>query len=175
MSLVYTNLGGSNLGGGAYNGISPVQTYDGYKNGEDVLARKIVVKSWNGRAAAGQIQGNGGVVYNRAIGPFRAINNAGDFLSRWQYVSGGPNAVGRYRPGIYIRSGLTPPHVSTDGTGVEGASCNSAYVYDSSDYIRFKKLKAINSNYNDSSNGGFTNSNYVNQLSITGGNRTIAP
>jgi hypothetical protein len=175
MPLVYTNLGGANLGGGPYNGFSPVQTHDNYKDSNDVIGRRIVVKSWNGRAAAGQIQGNGGVIYNRTIGPFRAINNAGDFLARWQYVCGGPNAIGRYRTGMYIRSGLTPPNNTCDGTGVEGASCNSAYVYDSSDYIRFKKLRAMNQNYNDLANGGFTNSNYVEQLAVTGGNRRVVP
>jgi hypothetical protein len=76
---------------------------------------------------------------------------------------------------MYIRSGLTPPHNTCDGTGVEGASCNSAYVYDSSDYIRFKKLRAMNQNYNDLANGGFTNSNYVEQLAVTGGNRRVVP
>lgn len=170
----YTTYGGSNLGGGPFNGFSPKQTHDGYKNNDDVLSRKIVTKSWNGKAAVGVTTAKG-ITYNRVIGPFRAINNAGDFLSRWQYVCGGPNAIGRYRAGMYIRSGLTPPNSQCDGTGVEGASCNASYVYDSSDYIRFKKLRAMNQNYNDSSNGGFTNSNYVNQLAISGGKRTVVP
>ena len=31
---------------------------------------------------------------------------------------------------------------------------NPKYVYDSSNYVRFKKLQAVNRNYNDSSYGG---------------------
>jgi hypothetical protein len=39
---------------------------------------------------------------------------------------------------------------------------NAKYVYDSSDYIRFKKLQASNRNYNDRSFGGDeSNASYV--------------
>ena len=37
-------------------------------------------------------------------------------------------------------------------------SGNPKYVHDGSDYIRFKKLQAVNRNYNDSSYGGSQNS-----------------
>ncbi len=39
-------------------------------------------------------------------------------------------------------------------TGSAGYSGNPKWVYDSSDYSRFKKLKAMSQNYNDSSFGG---------------------
>jgi hypothetical protein len=41
-----------------------------------------------------------------------------------------------------------------DNTGVPAASCNVKWVADSSDYVRFKKLSAINKNYNDLGYGG---------------------
>ena len=52
------------------------------------------------------------------------------------------------------------PFCGADGTEGEnlppckGEMGNPKYVYDSSDYIRFKKLAAKNRNYNDNSFGG---------------------
>jgi hypothetical protein len=45
-----------------------------------------------------------------------------------------------------------------DNTGVPSSTCNVKYVYDSSDYTRFRKLQASNRNYNDGSFGGNLNS-----------------
>jgi hypothetical protein len=48
-------------------------------------------------------------------------------------------------------------HASRDGINNQGQAFftgNPKYVYDSSNYIRFKKLQAVNRNYNDSSFGG---------------------
>jgi hypothetical protein len=84
------------------------------------------------------------------ITPFRAVNNLGDFLARPNYVCGGPNQVNASKPGWkgHIGSIIS----SCDGTGVEGASCNPKFVSDSSDYVRFRKLRAMNKNYNDVKN-----------------------
>jgi hypothetical protein len=41
-----------------------------------------------------------------------------------------------------------------DGTGVPAAACNIKYVYDSSNYTRFKKQSAMAKNYNDIASGG---------------------
>ena len=48
-----------------------------------------------------------------------------------------------------------------DGTGVPSANTNVRYVYDGSDYTKFKKQQAVNRNYNDSSYGGDNNSSQV--------------
>ena len=172
--MFYTNYGGPNLGKGPYNGHSPVQTTDCYKTAEDAGFRKVLTKSWNGVGAVGIAIGNGETQYKRVTTPFRAVDNSGDFLARNQYVCGGPNAVGRYRPGCYIRSGLTGATDNCDGTGVEGASCNPKFVHDSSDYVKYRKLRAINQNYNDLSNGGYTNSAYVPLMRVRG-RRRVAP
>ena len=90
--------------------------------------------------------------------PFRAVNNAGDLLSRKDYSCGGPTQTFQSRPG---RSGLKGAfgHINRNcGEGAtdttEAAACNGKYVYDTSDYVRYLKQRAINKNYNDKSYGG---------------------
>lgn len=152
------------LGGGSYTGISPIQTMNDFKNGTDVLARRIVVRSWDKRGAVGVNNG-----YARIVTPFRAVNSAGDFLSRKNYAFGVPNPINSYRAGVYIRQIGSTPNQS-DGTGVPSGNGHSTYVYDSSDYIRYKKLRAINRNYNDNSNGGDqSNASYTALRGVIGG------
>jgi len=90
--------------------------------------------------------------------PFRVAMNAGDLLSRQNNFGespGGSNQVkGSVGPGQtrYTR-GARP----SQGGGVfpgNGASGNQHFVYDSSDYIKYKKMSAINRNYNDIGFGG---------------------
>ena len=86
------------------------------------------------------------------IGPFRAVNNLGDFLSRANYSSGGPNQVKTTKAGTKKLGGAVVD--KSDGTGVPASSTNVKFVPDSSDYITYKKQAAMNRNYNDSSMGG---------------------
>ena len=44
-------------------------------------------------------------------------------------------------------------------TGIPSATTNVKYVYDGSDYTKFKKQQAVNRNYNDYSYGGAGGSN----------------
>ena len=64
----------------------------------------------------------------------------------------GPNQVTRSG----ISYGVLPRSNggSTRANGDAGWTGNSRWVYDSSDYSRYKKLKAMSQNYNDSSFGG---------------------
>jgi hypothetical protein len=126
-------------------GISPKQTLTNYKDGEQSLDRGVLRRGWNQKNAIGTING-----YKRVITPFRAVNNLGDFLARPNYVCGGPNQVNASKPGWkgHIGSIIS----QCDGSGVEGASCNPRFVSDSSDYVRFRKLRAMNKNYNDIKN-----------------------
>jgi hypothetical protein len=96
---------------------------------------------------------NNSVVLNagREIGAFRAANNLGDVLNRQNYSCGGPNQINS-RPGIHDKGGAIPQQC--DGTGLDAASCNPKFVADSSDYIKFKKQRAVSNNYNDSKFGG---------------------
>ena len=126
-------------------GISAKQTLTNYKDGEQSLDRGVLRRGWNQINAIGEING-----YKRVITPFRAVNNLGDFLARPNYVCGGPNQVNASKPGWkgHIGSIIS----QCDATGVEGASCNPRFVSDSSDYVRFRKLRAMNKNYNDAKN-----------------------
>jgi hypothetical protein len=130
-----------------FTGISPKQTVNNYKDSEQTTTRSILRDSWNTQYATGSSNGK-----NRAIGPFRAVMNAGDFLSRPDYSSGGPNPTNASRPG-YKRV-IGSMWSNADSTGIPASSCNVKYVYDSSDYTRFRKEQANNRNYNDTSNGG---------------------
>lgn len=101
----------------------------------------------------------------RIVTPFRAVNNAGDLLSRKNYSCGGPSQTFQSRPGM---SGLKRGFGSTSvscmpsvvwnttqlDTSVPSGTCNVKYVYDGSDYIKFRRSQAINKNYNDRSFGG---------------------
>lgn len=146
------------------NGISPKQTLTNFKSGEQTLYRGVLRRGWNQVQASGVVTG-ATKDYNRVITPFRAVNNLGDFLSRKNYVCGGPNQVNASKPGWkgHIGSIIS----QCDGTGVEGASCNPKFVADSSDYVRFRKLRAMNKNYNDNSFGGDqNNASYVNMMAV---------
>ena len=127
--------------GGNLQGISVKQTANSVRNSDQVMARRILRSSWN----------NSNVTSGRKIGAFRAVNNLGDVLNRQNYSCGGPNQVNS-RPGIHGNGGRIPQYC--DGTGVVAASCNPKFVPDSSDYIKFKKQRALSQNYNDSKFGG---------------------
>ena len=150
---------GPELGGGPYNGWSPVQTIGNEKSSEQVMARRVLVKSWNTNYTGDSFNDNG-----RIVTPFRAVNNLGDFLQRKNYVCGGSNQVNADKPGW--KSHIGSIISNCDGTGVPASTCNVKYVPDSSDYIKFKKLQAQNRNYNDLKNGGYQNSSYVPLMAV---------
>jgi hypothetical protein len=94
------------------------------------------------------------------------VNNLGDFLGRENYVCGGPNPItaDRYKRLSNMGSILN----RCDGSGVPASSCNVKFVPDSSDYITFKKQRAMNQNYNDLSNGGDqNNASYVPLMAVS--------
>jgi hypothetical protein len=146
--------------GGPYQGYSPVQTINAFNTSDNVVARKVLVKSWNGAYATGTVNGK-----NRITTPFRAVNNLGDFLGRQNYVCGGPNQVNANKPGWkgHIGSIIS----KCDGTGIPSSTCNVRFVPDSSDYIKFKKYRAMNQNYNELKHGGDNNNaSYVPKMAV---------
>ena len=158
-NLTSPNLGGSNLGGG-FQGISPKQTINNNKNSEQVMTRRILSKSWNGAYATGQVNGR-----QRIVTPFRAVSNLGDFLARPDYICGGSNQVNASKPGMKGRIGSIISHC--DGTGIPSSTCNVRFVPDSSDYITYKKQRAIGQTYNDNSMGGDQhNASYVPLMAV---------
>jgi hypothetical protein len=149
--------------GGLYNGFSAKLLGGGSgKHGsggpeggsEREMTRLTLREAWNGEAATGTVNN-----ITVAATPFRAVNNAGDLLNRQYYTSGGPTQISSVRGGLNgwkSMAGAVQPH--PDKTGIPSATCNVKYVYDSSDYTRFKNLQASNRNYNDASFGGNLNS-----------------
>ena len=143
------NLGGTNLGG-AIQGKSPKQTITNYKSSDQVMMRRVLVKSWNTAYATGTVNNK-----SRVTTPFRAVNNSGDFLARKQYSCGGPNPTNADKPGW--KSRIRNMFSNCDGTGIPPSSTNVKFVADSSDYSKFRKQRAVNANYNDKTFGGDQN------------------
>lgn len=156
MSLPTTT---TNLGG-PYNGYSARQTINNYKDDEAVINRRELRRVWNTGYANGVYNG-----YRRQIGPFRAVTNSGDFLSRTNYTCGGPNPQNTTRAGAR-RISLGGIISSCDGTDVPHTSGNVKFVPDSSDYTKFRRQSALSKNYNDLSNGGYNNSRIVQQSEV---------
>jgi len=147
------------LGGGPFNGYSARQTISSQKDSADAAYRRILRDSWNSVQVSGPIKGK-----DRVITPFRAVNNSGDFLGRLNYSCGGPNPQSANKPGYGRLIGSVPQHC--DSTGIPAASCNPKFVADSSDYVRFKKLRAVNKTYNDLGYGGYNNGSYVPLMAV---------
>ena len=155
------NTAPSKLGGG-YPGYQPqllgggagVDGGSGMEGGGDRSTERFVLReAWNGQQAAPVLNN-----YGARITPFRRVNNAGDYLSRKYYTSGGSDQVqGRIHISVFGQSwkGLAGAvQAKPDNTGIPSATCNTKYVYDGSDYTTFKKQQAINRTYNDYSFGG---------------------
>ena len=152
--------------GGAIKGYMPQQnqTVDKkYTNFEQV--RFALKNAWNTDYPR-QLRRNN---LKRSITtPFRAVNNAGDLLGRLDYSCGGPCQTFQHRPGLYglrknfgsVSNSCTPSVAYNSlqlNRNIPAASCNTKYVYDSSDYIKYLKQTATAKNYNDLSYGGDDN------------------
>jgi hypothetical protein len=120
--------------------------------------RFLLRDAWNGNAASGTVKG-----VKVAATPFRAVNNAGDLLNRKYFTSGGSNQVktGRIKLAANQSASVLGGNIFTQAnpTGIPSATTNVKYVYDGSDYTKFKKQQAVNRNYNDYSYGGAGGSN----------------
>jgi hypothetical protein len=154
MSIFTLNVAAPGNPGGAIRGYmapaSGICTDKRYTEYENI--RFSLVQAWNTTYPA-QLRNAG---KKRVITPFRAVNNAGDLLSRQYYSCGGSSQAPQSRPGL---RGLKIGSIfsNCDGTGVPPATCNPKYVYDSSNYTTYLKQQALNKNYNDLSFGGDNN------------------
>jgi len=149
--------------GGAIRGYMPQQTQNvdkQYTEFEDI--RFTLKNAWNTTYPSQLRRDN---LKKPITTPFRAVNNAGDLLSRDNYSCGGTCQSFQSRPGL---KGLGNHFGAVQSTCVPSASynslqlinnipasaCNVKFVYDSSDYVTYLKQKAVNQNYNDLSYGG---------------------
>lgn len=149
---------GPKLGGGL-PGLMPQPIVDHDNSDQFARTRFMLRDAWNTTSYSGSSN------KKRITTPFRAVNNAGDLLSRQNYSCGGTCQTPQSRPGLNglrQRFGSTSvscqPSVLWSSVQVDPAipssTCNVKWVYDGSDYIRFKKDQAVNRNYNDRSFGG---------------------
>ena len=175
MSIGYTSpINGSNVAfsiyarnpaspGGAIRGWMPQTTqltdkrYPEYEH-----IRYTLKNAWNTQYRS-QLQRNN--LKQSITTPFRAVNNAGDLLSRENYSCGGTCQTPQSRPGLHglsthfgsISNSCTPSAAYNSLQlikDIPAAACNVKYVYDSSDYVTYLKQKAVVKNYNDLSYGG---------------------
>jgi len=152
--------------GGPFRGYSPQQSISNYKDSSNVMARKELVKSWNTAYATGTVNGK-----KRITTPFRAVTNTGDFLSRTNYICGGPNPANNTHATAARQLGLGGIMNACDATKIQPSSCNVKFVADSSDYTKFRRQTACNKNYNDLKFGGYNHSAYVPLMSVRGGSK----
>ena len=183
MSIGYTSpINGSNVAfsifakrpenaGGAIKGWMPQTTQNVDKRYPEYEQIRYTLKNaWNTtypsqlrNAYPSQLQSNN--LRRPITTPFRAVNNAGDLLSRENFSCGGSCQSFQSRPGLHgLKTHFGSVSVSCTPSAtynslqqiktVPAAACNVKYVYDSSDYTTYLKQKAVNKNYNDFSNGG---------------------
>lgn len=129
-------------------GIMPLRTPPSDDSSDFARNRLVLRDVWNTKKYEVLASNN----FKPATGSFRATMNAGDLLSRQNYSCGGGSQVNS-RPGLFGLN-IGGIHDTCDGTNIPPSTCNVKFVYDSSDFTRFKKEKALNKNYNDKSSGG---------------------
>ena len=141
---------GSSLGGGIKGYIpSAIQDTNNYDNYAQI--RFTLRQAYNTTYPSQLQKAN----LKRVITPFRALTNSGDILARRYYSCGGPCQSFQSRPGLFgLRGHFGAIQSHCDGTGVPAAACNTTFVYDSSDYVNYKRLNAVNKNYNAYDYGG---------------------
>lgn len=149
--------------GGAINGWMPQQTQLTDKRYPEFEQIRFTLKnSWN-TTYPRQLRRNN--LKQSITTPFRAVNNAGDLLSRENYTCGGTCQTFQSRPGLRglrghfgsVQNTCVPSAVYSNLqmiADIPAAACNVKYVYDSSDYVRYLKQRAVNKNYNDLTYGG---------------------
>lgn len=146
---ILMNLGGTPILGGGIRGFIPQAVLDTNNYDEYAQTRFTLREAWNSQ----YITKKGSK--KRIVTPFRAVNNAGDILCRPYYSCGGSCQTFQSRPGLFgLRGRFGAIQSACDDSGIPPSTCNTKYVYDSSDYITYLKQKAVNKNYNDYSNGG---------------------
>jgi hypothetical protein len=151
MSFDHTQLGGGS------RGYQPKLLGHVVKGGERAANRTQLRRAFGNNYNSGLVSSP--ALYDKNIlGPFRTAFNAGDVVtnkikntdSKYGKLS---NQVG----GNNLSRLQTRSDGNSSQNGTAMFSGNPRHVYDGSDYARFKKLNAINKNYNDSTHVGASN------------------
>jgi hypothetical protein len=148
--IVKGKASGISLGGGI-KGRMPQTDYTNYHDNDFAQTRFTLREAWNTTKYSGQ----NGTENTRIITPFRAVNNAGDVLSRKNYSCGGNCQTFQSRPNLKgLRQRFGAIQNICDETLIPPSACNVKWVYDGSDYTTYLRQRAQNKNYNDRSFGG---------------------
>lgn len=149
--------------GGAINGYMPQTTQNVDKRYPEFEQIRFTLKNaWNTTYPSQLRRDN---LKRPITTPFRAVNNAGDLMSRQSYSCGGSCQSFQSRPGLKglrghfgaVQHSCVPSAAYNSLQlldNIPAAACNVKFVYDSSDYVTYLKQKAVNKNYNDLSYGG---------------------
>ena len=140
--------------GGNPKGIQPMLHGHIEGGNERATSRRQLTRAFGNMINSGL--GTSPALYSKNIlGPFRTAFNAGDVITN--NIEPTNSKYGRL-PNQVGGNNLSRLQVKGDGTSGQGGNAmysgNPKYVHDGSDYIRFKKLQAVNKSYNDSSYGG---------------------
>ena len=148
------------LGNGPFHGISN-QTLTG--TAERATTRFILRNAFGNSCSMGKYGLN-----KSAITPFRMAMNAGDPNGTKNSMPSPNMPVSNEVGGV--QGTLTRANMTFGGARSNGQSYfsgNQTYVYDGSDYVKFKKQQAVNRNYNDIKNGGDQhNASFVNLMAV---------
>tara|TARA_B110000305_G_C19320134_1_gene578508 strand:+ start:158 stop:646 length:489 start_codon:yes stop_codon:yes gene_type:complete len=151
MAFAQSNLGGGN------KGFLPKSF--GHMDGgnERAASRKYLAKAFGNMKNTGL--GTSPLLYSRNIlGPFKTAYNAGDVTTNGYGATDPKYGLAANQVGGNNLSRLQGLGDGVSRNGIASYSGNPRFVHDGSDYTRFKKLMAVNNNYNDTAFGGANNS-----------------
>ena len=145
-------IGTESILGGGIRGLMPRSVLNVDKECENYEnVRFTLTQAWN-NSYKQQLRSKN---LKRIQTPFRVVNNAGDVLSRQNYSCGGSCQSFQNRPNMFgLKGHFGSIYSNCDNSDIPPASCNTKYVYDSSNYTTFLKQQAMNKTYNDFSYGG---------------------
>ena len=147
----------NSLGGKA--NIGQPMLHGSIEGGNDrALSRKYLSRAFGNMYNSGLASSP--LLYKKNIlGPFRTAYNAGDVITNANVPT---NIIYGREANQVGGNNLSRLQVRGDGTsgqnGIAMYSGNTKFVHAGSDYIRFKKLQALNKNFNDWTYGGSNNS-----------------
>jgi hypothetical protein len=154
-SVLGGGIPGGQPKGGLLGGGAGVDGGSGMEGGGDRGLSRFVLRETKGQS----------IIKTPIITPFRKALHAGDQAgTRDSAPSPDFKASNMVTRESVSRLRAQYGGVHNDGKAV--FSGNPRYVYDGSDYVRYRKLKAINKTYNDLSFGGSNNGSYVALMAI---------
>tara|TARA_B100000900_G_C20556694_1_gene707124 strand:- start:193 stop:684 length:492 start_codon:yes stop_codon:yes gene_type:complete len=143
--------------GGGKKGSQPLLFGNMDGGNERATSRKYLAKAFGNLHNSGL--GSSPALYNKNIlGPFRTAYNAGDVTSNGYSATNSKYGVAPNQVGGNNLSKIQNVGDGVSRNGNASYSGNPKFIHDGSDYTRFKKLMAVNKNFNDTSYGGANNS-----------------